>query len=73
MTVAGTDKATLEPAIIDHVEPGSTIHTDEWASYHGLGQLGYAHERVNHGAGEYVRDGVTSKVYNSQKFMMAAA
>ena len=58
--VERTDAATLEFAILDRVEPGSTIHTDEWLGYTGLRHLGYQHETVDHRAGEYVRDdGVT--------------
>jgi transposase-like protein len=43
-----------------HVEVGSTIHTDESAIYNRLGGLIYTHETINHGAGEYVRGGVTT-------------
>jgi hypothetical protein len=61
LTVDGTDAATLEFAILDHVETGSTVHTDEWSGYAGLRDLDYTHETVNHRAGEYVRDdGVTT-------------
>jgi transposase-like protein len=36
MPVHGTDAASLQPAIMAHVTPGSTIHTDEHAGYAGL-------------------------------------
>jgi transposase-like protein len=59
--VAPVDQRTLEFAILDHVEPGATIHTDENRSYRGLRHLGYQHETINHTFGEYVRDdGVTT-------------
>jgi transposase-like protein len=58
--VERTDEATLEFAIIDRVEPGSTIHTDEWKGYAGLKYLDFTHETISHAAGEYVRDGVTT-------------
>jgi transposase-like protein len=55
-----TDAATLEFAILDNVEIGSTVHSDEWRGYDGLRQIGYTHETVNHHAGKYARDGVTT-------------
>lgn len=58
--VIRTDAATLHPEILAHVLPGSTVHTDEHGGYHGLGSEHYNHERINHCAGEYVRDGVTT-------------
>lgn len=46
---------TVQGLIDAHVAPGSTIMTDEHASYVGLARR-YYHHRVNHSAGEYVRD-----------------
>ncbi|HEV2188966.1 MAG TPA: IS1595 family transposase [Stellaceae bacterium] len=57
--VSGSDGATLFPTIYKAVEAGSTIHTDEWGGYRGLG-WSFKHETVNHKQGEYVRDGVTT-------------
>ncbi len=59
-TVPDVGQATLEFEIIDSVEPGSTIHTDENRSYNGLHHLGYQHETINHTFGEYARDGVST-------------
>lgn len=36
--------ATLHAFVQAHVEPGATVITDGWASYGGLGALGYVHE-----------------------------
>jgi transposase-like protein len=58
--VKGTDANTLHAEVHASVQPGSTLHTDEHAGYRGLGGLFYAHETINHSAGEYVRDGVTT-------------
>ena len=52
--VPNVRKKTVEPIIEAGVEKGSTLHTDELASYGGLAAKGYGHETVNHGAGEYV-------------------
>ncbi len=35
---------SLLPFIQGTVEPGSTVHTDGWKAYSGLGRLGYRHE-----------------------------
>jgi transposase-like protein len=59
-TVARTDKATIQTAIIRQVEAGSTINTDEAGVYEGLGALAFKHETVSHKAGEFVRDDVTT-------------
>jgi transposase-like protein len=56
--VEDVNTATLHQAIHKHIEAGSTIHSDEHAAYMGLGGLFFKRESVNHGAGEYVRDGV---------------
>ena len=55
--VQNVRKKTLQPIIKENVEAGSTVHTDELKSYGGLSKAGYDHETVNHGAGEYAKDG----------------
>jgi transposase-like protein len=60
MTVTANDQVTLEFAILDNVETGTVIHTDDARTYRGLRHLGYEHETVNHAAGEYSRDDVTT-------------
>ena len=50
---------TLHESIHANIEGGSEIHTDEHLGYSGLGYY-YMHETVNHRAGEYVRDGVST-------------
>ena len=47
--------ANVQGIIGDHVEPGSTVMTDEHPSFVGLSGR-YYHHAVNHSAGEYVRD-----------------
>ena len=60
MPVEDVNTANLHRAIHTHIEPGSTLHTDEHAAYRGLNGLFFKSESVNHSAGEYVRDGVTT-------------
>ena len=59
------DKATLHGAILDHVAVGSMIHTDDAPVYSGLDGLFYQHRSVNHSAGDYVKDGVTTNSIES--------
>lgn len=63
--VRSNDARTLQGMIHDHVEVGSTIHTDEAAAYKGLDGIFYKHESINHGAGEYTRDNVTTNSIES--------
>jgi transposase-like protein len=50
------DALTLKWAIRNQVEKTSTIMTDDWTSYRGIGQeFDGGHQVVNHTAGEYTR------------------
>ena len=51
--VEKTDKATLQPIIGQFVANSSRVITDELNAYRGLGELGYFHAIVSHGAEEY--------------------
>ena len=42
------NKQTLERVIAQQILPGTTVVSDEWAAYNGLGNLGYNHMTVNH-------------------------
>ena len=55
--VDGTNRALLQAAVMEAVEPGSVLHTDETAAYDAM--AGYGRQAVNHSAGEYARGGVT--------------
>jgi transposase len=44
----------LKPIIEENVAKGSTVHTDELRSYKGLERVGYDHQTVSHGLGEFV-------------------
>jgi len=56
--VENTDKEALQGAVLDNVEIGSKVMTDEASGYQGMDGLFYSHETVNHGAGEYKRNAV---------------
>ncbi len=43
--LADASASSLRAFLTDHVEPGATVITDGWAGYHGIGELGYIHDR----------------------------
>jgi transposase-like protein len=56
MPVSSVDAPTLKGAVRKLVSKSSTVMTDEWASYAGLGKdFEGGHKTVNHGQKEYVR------------------
>jgi len=63
--VANTDQETVHRVIHENVHVRSALHTDEFAAYRGLGGLFFDHETINHTAGEYSRDGVTTNSIES--------
>jgi transposase-like protein len=60
MPIANTDKETIQDAIIQNVAAGSMLNTDEALAYSGIAKKSFKHEAVNHSAGEFVRDDVTT-------------
>jgi transposase-like protein len=60
MPIANTDKETIHPLIVKHVEAGSMLNTDEAGAYHGIKARSFGHETVCHGAGEFVRGDTTT-------------
>jgi len=64
--VTNVDGWTLGQILIGNVDPvGSTLVTDMWKGYNLAGSFFSKHERVNHSAGEYVRDGFTTNPVES--------
>lgn len=57
--VPNVKRASLFPPIQRNIERGSTVMTDELASYKALPALGYGHESVSHAKGEYVRGNIS--------------
>ncbi len=48
-------KTAMHTLIQTHVQPGSTVNTDEFPGYWDVGMIGYRHNTVNHSKGEYAR------------------
>ena len=46
--VSSNETMVLIPNIMENVQPGTTISTDEWRSYRNLSGLGYVHGTVKH-------------------------
>lgn len=56
MPVQRVNAKTLKGAIRENIDRSSTILTDEWAAYKGIGkEFEGGHQAVNHGAAEYAR------------------
>lgn len=55
LRVESTDAQTLHWIILNHVEKGSVVFTDDFKGYSGLKERGYEHATVHHSLGEYVR------------------
>ena len=64
MPVANVSKHTLTEFVLGTVQEGETVYTDENKAYNDL-FLYYDHDYVKHGAGEYVRDGVSTNSIES--------
>jgi transposase len=63
--VPNREMKTLMPIIRENIVPGSTIYSDEHASYRTIPAHGYKHETVDHTQKEYVRGAVhTNSVEN---------
>jgi transposase-like protein len=65
LPIGSTDAGTIKGKILDRVDIGSTIYTDEAAVYQGLDGLLYSHDTINHTAGEYVRGSVSTNATES--------
>ena len=58
--------ATLRPIVLESVEKGATVSTDELAAYNLLKSDGYIHGAVDHSRGEYAwTDRVTGTMFST--------
>ena len=55
--VAHVDRSTVEQKLLEHVNIGSRVISDEWHAYKKLNRL-YDHESINHSKNEYARGDV---------------
>ena len=58
IVVADSSADSLQPALRRFVLPSSTIFTDEWKAYVGVGREYKRHHRINHKQGVYVEGSV---------------
>ena len=56
--IPNASRNVLQRHIEENVSKGTEMQTDEWLGYRGLDKIGYTHETVEHGCGQYARDGV---------------
>lgn len=56
VVVEDTKASTLERFVRQHAKRGATVVTDTHGGYIGLSGAGFNHIRINHSAGEYIRD-----------------
>lgn len=72
VVIPNVKKDTLRGVVLDNVEPGSVVSTDELVSYGLLTGDGYTHGAVKHGAKEYAyydyRSGKTFHVNTVEGF-----
>lgn len=59
-TIEANDLGTIQQALFDNCEIGSTLYTDEHASYTGLDGLFFKHHTVNHSSGVFGRGPVNT-------------
>lgn len=65
MPIPNVEADMVQGQIIDHVEDGSTVYTDEYGAYASLSSLSYTHDTVKHSAKEYVRGTVHTNFMES--------
>lgn len=58
--IANRARSTLHANILRRVAPGSIIMTDEWNAYRGLDRLGFEHRTINHSAGFFSKNGIST-------------
>jgi transposase-like protein len=56
--VENTKSSVVMPFIKENVEVGTNLMTDTYPSYNPSSKMGYNHQKVDHGNGEYVKDDI---------------
>jgi len=62
--ITGTESENLNREICQNIVAGSTLNTDEHKGYQKISSV-YNHEMINHSAGEYARNGVSTNSIES--------
>lgn len=65
LVITANDLPTIQGAIHQFCEVGSTLHTDEHGAYSGIGGLFFHHASVNHSSGEWRRGDITTNSIES--------
>lgn len=65
MVITANDLPTIQGAIHQYCEVGSTLHTDEHGAYSGIGGLFFKHATVNHSEGVWRRGNVSTNSIES--------
>jgi transposase-like protein len=63
--IAANDLPTIQAAIHDSVEVGSTLYSDQHGAYSGIGGLFFHHASVNHSDGEWTRGNISTNSIES--------
>jgi transposase-like protein len=64
--VEGVNAKSLKSAIREMVDKSSTLMTDEWPAYSGIGrEFAGGHNVINHGSGEYVNGDISTNTAES--------
>jgi transposase-like protein len=61
--VCAASAKELEAFIIENIEPGSTVRTDDWSSYRGIKAKGYTHQPVPMRVPPTVQEAVLPRVH----------
>lgn len=65
MPIPNLEAGTIQKAIYENIEQGSTLYTDEHGAYSGLDGLFFRQATVNHSAGEWGRGAVNTNSIES--------
>lgn len=59
MVIEDTSRFSIQPLIYSNIKKDSTVFTDEWLAYNGIGEV-YEHSSVDHRSKQYVSGNTTT-------------